>query len=86
MDLPPKVREHLHESLQHTISLDENSPEGAMLVGWVSVAEWMAPDGGRWLSRMTGAADGEPLSTWQRQGYLHNALHAEDEWDAVEEE
>lgn len=68
------VREHLHEALQSTIAIDEELPEGAMLLGWVAVAEWMAPDGNRWLSIANGDARGRGAPEWQSQGYLHNAL------------
>lgn len=69
-----KVREALHETIQGTIAIDEGLPEGAMLLGWCAVAEWMAPDGQRWLSVVDGDARGEGAPIWQRQGYLHNAL------------
>lgn len=68
------VRQHLHDSIQATIALDEELPEGAMLLGWVTVAEWMAPDGNRWLSRIDGNAQVNACPSWQTQGYLHNAL------------
>lgn len=71
-----KVRSHMHESIQHSVSLDDGLPEGSMLLGWVCVAEWMAPDGDRWLSCIDGSTDPERGATeWQRQGYLHNALN-----------
>lgn len=71
----PKVRSHLHETIQATVSIDESLPDGAMLMGWLTIAEWMAPDGQRWLSIVDGSADPDKgCATWQRQGYLHNAL------------
>lgn len=74
------VREHLHQSVQAVVSVDEGLPEGAMLLGWVTVAEWMAPSGERWLSCVDGGVspDRGQLPDWQRQGYLHNALHDHD--------
>ena len=56
------------------------TPDGrSVLLGWVAVVEWKAPDNERWLS-MTGAdALGEEPPEWQTQGYLHNALY--DTWD-----
>lgn len=68
------IRETLHEAIQGTVAVDEDLPEGAMLLGWVTVAEWMAPDGRRWLSVIDGDAQVEGCPIWQRQGYLHNAL------------
>lgn len=56
------------------------TPDGrSVLLGWVAVIEWKAPDNERWLS-MTGAdALGDEPPSWQTQGYLHNALF--DEWE-----
>jgi hypothetical protein len=45
--------------------------DGAELVGWVAVAEWRTPDGGRRLERY-----GEPARNGtQLKGYLHSALY-----------
>lgn len=78
MSEAPKVRERLHETIQGTVAIDEDLPEGAMLLGWVAVAEWMAPDGHRWLSTIDGDARGEGCPEWQRDGYLHNVLFKAD--------
>jgi hypothetical protein len=56
-----------------------NQIEGALLTGWVIVAEYISPDGKKWLSRM----DSEDLTQWLRQGMLHDALYG-DEWDPEE--
>lgn len=45
--------------------------DGALLTGYILVAEWVDPDGQRWLSR--GASTG--TTSWQRAGWLHEALH-----------
>jgi hypothetical protein len=83
----PKVRERLHETIQATVSIDNDLPDGAVLMGWVTIAEWMAPDGKRWLSIIDGAADpSEGLAAWQRQGYLHNALFDPDGFIPDEDE
>jgi hypothetical protein len=60
------------------------TPDGpSVLLGWVAVVEWKAPDNERWLS-MTGAdALGDEPPEWQRQGYFHNALFSN--WDLVDE-
>lgn len=75
----PTVREHLHEQIQSTVALDEELPEGTTLKGWVLVAEWVAPDNGAWLTRLSGGTgtigEDNGLPEWQEQGYLHNALH-----------
>lgn len=52
---------------------------GAVLVGWVTVCEWLDPDGMRWLSNLDGTNGGEDgLTDWQRQGFLFNALYHDD--------
>jgi hypothetical protein len=75
----PAVREHLHEQIQSTVALDEELPDGTMLKGWVLVAEWVAPDNGAWLTRLSGGpgtiGENDGLPEWQEQGYLHNALN-----------
>ncbi len=69
------TREHLHGAIQGTIAIDEELPEGTVLTGWVTVAEWMAPNGDRWLSRVDGGPiPDKGLPAWQSQGYLYNAL------------
>jgi hypothetical protein len=71
----PKVRAHIHDAIQNTVAIDDGLPEGSMLMGWVTIAEWMAPDGERWLSIIDGTATPDKACpAWQRQGYLHNAL------------
>lgn len=70
------ARKQLHSAIQATGQTD-NDLEGAMLMGWVVVAEWMAPNGQRWLSRVDGTASGEGCPEWQRHGYLHNALFSD---------
>lgn len=73
-DVDRSTRERLHEAIQGTAATDESLPEGAMLKGFVILAEWVAPSGEGWLSRIHGGANGEGLPIWQVQGYLHNAL------------
>ena len=47
------AREQLHSAIQATASEDDDL-EGSVLVGWVTIAEWSAPDGRRWLSTLAG--------------------------------
>ena len=79
------IRTHLHDAVQHTVSLDEDLPEGAMLMGWLTIAEWMAPDGNRWLSKIDGNTNSESMPPWQAQGYLHNALFDAPSFDEDDE-
>lgn len=76
------IRDHLHEAIQGTVGLPSPSddegdelPDGSMLMGWVTVAEWMSPEGSRWLSKIEGTSTGQRPPAWHVQGYLHNALH-----------
>jgi hypothetical protein len=54
---------------------EDSGLDGAVVVGYAAVVEWMSPDGEKWLTLETGNAMGEPLVRWQLQGYLHNVLH-----------
>lgn len=51
--------------------------EGALLLGFVVVAEWAAPNDIRWLSRLAGTGDGERgrVPSWTVAGWLHECLH-----------
>lgn len=68
---PP--RDVIARALMSTAT-DENDLDGHMLVGFVTIAEWVAPDGKRYLTLTGGAGEGQPLPEWTVQGYLHNAL------------
>lgn len=69
------IRTHLHEAIQDIVGLDDGLPEGSVMLGWVTVVEWSAPNGQRWLSMLDGCAiPGVRAAQWQREGYLHNAL------------
>ncbi len=73
---PP--RKTLHEAIQATADTSEDL-SGGVLVGWVMVCEWVDGEGNRWLSDLEGSDGGDAaLTTWQRQGYLFNALHDEE--------
>lgn len=68
--------EKVQATLQQTMHDDDaREVHGNVVTGWVVVAESMAPDGRRWLSRMSGGPGGEPLPEWTSEGLLHNALY-----------
>jgi hypothetical protein len=61
----------IHEAIQANARLGRD--DGAILTGWVLVAEWLTPDGDRWLSR--GWAEG--TTNWAAKGMHHEALHGD---------
>lgn len=46
-------------------------PEGSLLTGWVVVAEFMDPNGEKWLTRLSHPGS----SVWTTDGLLHYGLH-----------
>jgi hypothetical protein len=54
---------------------DDDDLDGAVVIGFAAVAEWMTPSGERWISLETGDASGADLQRWQVQGYFFNVLH-----------
>jgi hypothetical protein len=63
-------------------ALQKNPPPGSelrggLLTGWSLVAEWMATDGEKWLSRL----DSEGMTKWGREGMFFEALW---DWDTTE--
>lgn len=44
-------------------------------MGFICIAEWMDPEGMRWLSVVAGDALANSAPDWQIQGYLHNVLN-----------
>ena len=58
-------RPPIRHALQEALHMDEASEaQGNLITRWVVVAESMAPDGRRWLSRVSGDAADEGLSEW----------------------
>lgn len=75
-------RKQIHDAIQ--VSREGEALDGAVLIGWITVAEWMAPDGTRRLSRIAGGpGDDQAPPGWQTQGYLHNALH--EDWTGADD-
>lgn len=55
-----------------------------LVIGWLVIAEVLAPDGERWLTSYSGDAAGEKLlPRWQAQGYAHSLLH---DWPPPDED
>ena len=59
-------------------AISDHQPTGtsAVLVGWVTVAEFLDANGNRWLTIRSGSAAGSDHITtaWQRRGYLSEVL------------
>lgn len=73
-------RERIAMAVQASVAGDDNI-DGAVLVGWVCIAEFMDGKGEKWLSTVAGDARGLHPPAWQVQGYLHNILHEGPGWD-----
>jgi hypothetical protein len=68
-------RKLLAPAIQGTADHDDEI-EGALLTGFVAIAEWMSPSGEKWLSMIHGSGAGDAaLPMWQVRGYLHEALY-----------
>jgi hypothetical protein len=63
-------RDAIHEAIQQNARTAE---DGAVLTGWVLIAEWMDEDGERWLSKGHAAH----TAHWSAKGMLHEALFGE---------
>jgi hypothetical protein len=63
----------LHEAIQAS-QAENDRLDGAILVGWFVIGEWLGRDGTRSLVRMSGTAGGTLPPEWQTRGYLHEAL------------
>lgn len=67
-------RDAIHDAIQANARLGKE--DGAILTGWVLVAEWMDPQGERWLSRGHAAS----TTQWSANGMSHEALYGD--WDS----
>ncbi len=75
-DNDPDLRDRIFETLQASAAEDEDL-EGAMLLGFVVLAEWQAPDRERWLSKVSGDHS-EPLPPWRERMFAYElAFHWE---------
>lgn len=76
LELEAAAREALYAELaQHGAGGITNAPEGSLLTGWLVVTEWEAPDGGRWLSTLSGDAAMRSLTPWREKGYAASIVH-----------
>lgn len=71
------AREDVRASVYQTIQeygVHDDDLEDALLIGFLAVAEWQTPDGGRWLSQISGD-HARPLTSWRLRGYAAEILH-----------
>jgi hypothetical protein len=66
----PKLR----EALQSTVNHEDEEFDGAVLTGYVVIAEWAKPDGTRWLTKTAGDLNDEGPGVWTVKGWLYHAL------------
>lgn len=66
-------REVLFETIQASAVSDDDL-EGGVLVGFLVIAEWRAPNGEQWLSKVSGDHSGS-LPTWRQRGYAGEVVH-----------
>lgn len=77
-----EVRQPIHAAVQEAMS--KGHADGAILTGWVCIAESMDTKGIRSLSMVSADASGDRrLPRWTEQGLLHNGLHGDGQegWD-----
>lgn len=70
-------RRELHALLQAHAPVSP-ALAGGVLTRWVFLGEWMVPSHDLAFWRISGQADGRPLTTWEVDGFLHTAT-----WRAV---
>lgn len=69
-----RARESIYAELQrHTDGGITSAPDGSLLVGFLIVTEWEAPDGSRWLSKFSGDSLRE-LTGWRERGYAQEVV------------
>lgn len=64
------ARQAVHDAIQQH---GAQSHAGALLTGWALVAEWMDPEGERWLSK----AHSPSTSHWAANGMHHEVLYGD---------
>lgn len=68
----------LGDQISNIPPLDSEGEEiEAMLLKYVVVAEWIDPDGSRYMTRRAANTSGDGLPTWEYRGLLHEALYGQ---------
>jgi hypothetical protein len=68
-----EAKQALHDALQE-FGAGHPELEGAVLVRTVIVSEWVMPESGNALYRLTTGPDGAELRTWEVSGLLASTL------------
>lgn len=68
-------REELYNAIQESINDREGREglEGSVLLGYCIIAEWQAPDGHKWLTKLSGDAFCE-LPPWRERMFGHELV------------
>jgi hypothetical protein len=66
-------REQLHKGIQDAF---DNFDDGAIVVGWFLIAEVQSASGERYLAHRNRDINGDSLSPWASNGYIHTALES----------
>jgi hypothetical protein len=66
-------REAIHEAIQVNAGHVQDASGGAILTGWVVLAEWMDKDGDRYLSHCRAPS----TSAWTARGMAHDYIYGE---------
>jgi hypothetical protein len=65
----------IREGLAETVNQDlEDFADGAILTGYVVIAEWSTTDGQRWITKTAGDLNDEGPPVWTVEGWLWHAL------------
>jgi hypothetical protein len=69
----PDMSDPKRDAIYEVIAKNGTSLPGAVLTGWVVVAEWMDVDGEQWLSTARCAS----TTNWAGNGMLHEVLYGD---------
>lgn len=61
--------QRLHNSIQ-AYTEQEEGVEGAYLRHWIIIADWVAPDGSKWLSH----DESDDVTPWELRGMVDEAM------------
>lgn len=81
-----RVRHRIHEAIQEGIT-DDSDLDGAVLLSFVAIAEFQAPNREKWMTKVSGDPNGDCLPPWRERMFAYElCFHWENAVDAAEEE